>query len=259
MISFIINQWGRVRSAYIIQEWRAVLGLALIPLSIIISVYIWQEKFDSSQPGGVVLSASSTASESLKQKDDKSGKTQKESEEIIVVEVSGAVVKPGVKELPSGSRVHQALSLAGGYNQNADKEYLAQVLNLAQKIHDGDKLYIPTYYQVSMSLPAPVVLKSKVGDPIAVLSGSNESSGGSDESVEKISKSGEGGGKQLATKVNINTASMAELDELPGIGPANAQRIVDNRPYASTVELCERKILTSQSTCEEILDSITTE
>ena len=55
MISFIINQWGRVRSAYIIQEWRAVLGLALIPLSIIISVYIWQEKFDSSQPGGAVF------------------------------------------------------------------------------------------------------------------------------------------------------------------------------------------------------------
>src|SRR5258708_1267519 len=57
-----------------------------------------------------------------------------ESEKIISVDVSGAVLKPGVYELKEGARIEQAISEAGGFNQNSSQEYISKYLNLAQKL-----------------------------------------------------------------------------------------------------------------------------
>ncbi|MBI5305568.1 MAG: helix-hairpin-helix domain-containing protein [Chloroflexi bacterium] len=113
----------------------------------------------------------------------------------ITVDVRGAVNKPGVYTLALGSRVQEALTLAGDATNAAD----LRPLNLARKLNDGEQLYIPVLGEAPpTSAPA-----SAKGTPT-------------------IAKSPGG-------KINLNTATLPELDTLPGIGPAIAQRILDYR------------------------------
>lgn len=134
----------------------------------------------------------------------------------IAVDVEGAVVKPGVYTLSAESRVQDALIAAGGLSAEADRELISKRINLAQKIVDGQKLYIP-----------------KVGE--------NSSSG-------LLGVSSEEGGSQLFNdgKIHINIASISELDSLSGIGKVTAQKIIDNRPYATLDELLSKKIISQK-------------
>jgi competence protein ComEA len=115
----------------------------------------------------------------------------------IVVDVEGAVKAPGVYTLQIGARVIDALRAAGGATSAAD---LATV-NLARQVADGERVYVPRRGEA----PPP----QGSGDPTI---------GG-----------GGGGSSPVGGKVNINTASAKELEELPGIGEVIAQRIVDYR------------------------------
>ena len=114
-------------------------------------------------------------------------------EQPIVVQIAGAVPRPGVYALAKGSRVQDAISAAGGFLAEADKTGI----NLARALDDGEQLEIP-YAEGS----SPVL-----GTPLPA---STESA----SSTELI---------------DINTASLAELDSLPGIGPTTAQKIIDYR------------------------------
>ncbi len=116
---------------------------------------------------------------------------------MVMVDVRGAVAKPGVYTLPAGSRVQEVLALAGGALSNAE----TRPLNLARRLNDGEQLYVPT---VGEATATPVPVK---GGPAAAPSGTKTPIG----------------------KININTATVQELDALPGIGPALGQRIVDYR------------------------------
>ena len=143
----------------------------------------------------------------------------------IVVDVEGAVVSPGVYNLPKDSRVKDALIASGGVSGEADRLWVSKNLNLALKLSDGVKIYIP-FEGEKQSSPA--------------LSGST---GGS-------STIGIGG------TININSASEKELDALPGVGPVTAQKIIDNRPYQTLEELVSKKAVTN-SVFEKIKDKIT--
>ena len=140
----------------------------------------------------------------------------------ITVDVSGAVEKPGVYKLAGNSRVNEALAAAGGLGANADRDWVSQNLNLAQKVTDGQKIFIP-------------------------------SQGETDNSNKDSPRSSNLQG--LSLKVNINTASSAELDTLYGVGPVTAQKIIDNRPYSSTDDLLSKKVVKS-SVYESIKDKI---
>lgn len=130
---------------------------------------------------------------------------------VVIIHVAGAVVAPGVVELPAGSRVHQAVAAAGGGTPAADLNRL----NLAAVLADGQKLYVP---QAGEQIPAG---QSATGA---------QPSGGDS-----------GSGDPAAGKVNINTAGIEELDSLPKVGPVLAQRIVDWRkehgPFKAVEEL----------------------
>lgn len=112
----------------------------------------------------------------------------------LLVHVTGAVVHPDVYSLPEGSRIKQAIEAAGGPTSEADVDRL----NLALIVRDGMQVYVPRRGET----PA--------GAPAVPAGGSNPAG-------------------QSAGPININTASAAELDSLPGIGPAIAQRIVEDR------------------------------
>jgi competence protein ComEA len=143
-----------------------------------------------------------------------------------VVQVSGAVAYPGVYELPAGSRVRDAVQVAGGLTAEAN----ASAINLAAPLEDGQSIVI----QASASLDSPPVQR---GNPLSV-------------TIEPAST-------QL---ININTAALEELDELPDIGPVIAQRIVDyrtaNGPFVAIEEIVKVPGI-GQVTFEKIKDLIT--
>lgn len=122
-----------------------------------------------------------------------SDETESEPTEIVV-HVAGAVIKSGVYHVPEGSRVVDAITAAGGASAEADLD----AINLAQPLIDGQKVWVP-----------------EVGEQSAT------GKGGSDSGVGVI------GGD--VGKININSASLAELQTLNGIGPSLAQRIIDYR------------------------------
>ncbi len=126
-----------------------------------------------------------------------------EEEEIIVVHITGEVKKEGILYLAKGARIADAIKEAGGETDEAD---LSQV-NLAYKLQDGQKIYIPNKNE-------------KVSMYITDNGGNN---------IIEESNNTQNGEKGGSKKVNINTASQSELDSLPGIGPALAQNIIDYR------------------------------
>lgn len=132
---------------------------------------------------------------------------------IVVVHVAGAVAHPGIYKLAAGSRVFQAVDAAGGALPAAE----LSALNLAAPLSDGIQVSIPTKEQAAAGGGYP----------------------GSANPAGVPSAAGQGGPPGAAAQgpINVNTASAAELEELPGVGPVLAGRIVawrtDHGPFAS--------------------------
>ena len=137
----------------------------------------------------------------------------------IVVDVDGAVARPSLYKLPPGSRVQAALAAAGGLSPQAD----AHRINRAAKLHDGQKLY---------------VLSQGESAPPQAASGGQSCEGQSCTSADGADAGSDAEGQGL---VNINTANATQLTQLPGIGPAIAQKIIDyrtaNGPFTSVDDL----------------------
>lgn len=131
----------------------------------------------------------------------------------IVVDVQGGVAQPGIRELPAGSRVADAIDAAGGYGVDADLE-AAAALNLAEPLADGQQVRVP-----------------RIGDAVVAAGPSAAVAAGG----------GSGGGP-----INLNTATPEELEELPGIGPVTVQKIVaarTERPFASLEDAVTRGVI----------------
>ncbi|WP_229116127.1 helix-hairpin-helix domain-containing protein [Parenemella sanctibonifatiensis] len=132
---------------------------------------------------------------------------------MLVVHVAGAVRQPGLVNLPDGSRVADAITAAGGPTEHAQ----LGTLNLAQPVQDGQQILVSDNDQE----------ESRVG------AGGGSGSGGS---------GGPGGGGP-GGKINLNTATAAELETLPGVGPATSARIIawreEHGRFTSVEELQE--------------------
>ncbi len=148
-------------------------------------------------------------------------------EVVIQVHVVGAVQRPGVYALPSDSRLLQAVEAAGGLTDEADPNQP----NLAERLADGQQVYI-----AGRGMPAPPS-PTPLAQPIRA----------ADVSVPRGT-------------VNINTASAAELDGLPGIGPTLAERIVAYRnghgPFAEPSQIMDVDGI-GQGLYERVKDLIT--
>lgn len=139
--------------------------------------------------------------------------------EAIAIHIVGQVKKPGVWFVPEGSLVLDVVTKAGGLTSSAD----VTAINLARKVSAGEHIYVPAPGEKIPTLPA-------VAQPTPKSSGTSRT--GAD---------GRPSPAATPTPVNINTASAQELEQLPGIGPVTAERIVqwrlDNGPFMKPAEL----------------------
>ncbi len=134
----------------------------------------------------------------------------------LVVDVQGGVAEPGVRELPAGSRVADAIAAAGGYGADADLAAAATAINLAQSLQDGEQIRVP-----------------RIGDAQAAAA--------ADPATSAAPVTGGGGGL-----VDLNTATPEELEALPGIGPVTVQKIVAARQeqaFASLEDAVQRGVI----------------
>ncbi|HEX7398258.1 MAG TPA: ComEA family DNA-binding protein [Candidatus Limnocylindrales bacterium] len=139
----------------------------------------------------------------------------------LVVDVAGAVLHPGVYHLPAGSRVADAITAAGGFGPRVDAP-AAQALNLAAPLTDGLQVRVPSR-----------------DDP----PGGAASPGATGGTAPGGNAAGAGGG---GGPVDLNTATSAQLDTLPGIGPVTAAKIIASReeqPFSAVDDLQTRKLV----------------
>lgn len=129
----------------------------------------------------------------------------------VTVDIAGSVNNPGIYSLPSGSRIQDVITMAGGLSGDADQTWIEQHLNRASRVSDGQKIYIY---------------------------GENEiKSTDSDQQQGTIPK------VKGTSTVPINSANQATLESLWGVGPVTAKAIISGRPYSSVQELLDRKII----------------
>lgn len=147
----------------------------------------------------------------------------------LKVHVAGRVKRPGVYSLEPGSRVIDAIKAAGGETSDADLESI----NLADRLEDGQQIYIAARGEVPHPKTSVVLGGKKTSTEMAIAPTNGEQA-----APQKLKTPGEG-------KVNINTAGLEELQRLPGIGPALAERILEYRQehgrFGSVEELEEVK------------------
>ncbi len=176
-----------------IKEYRIIvicagLGLALGAFFLLKPSSQTSVKETNLQTEVSAISKDSSSEKEVKKEE----KEESPEQDLITVDVKGAVKSPGIYDLPVGSRVHDAVQKAGGLTDEAD----SKSLNLAQKISDEALVYVPTK-----------------GEEAA----SQQATSGTSPSTSKDKK------------VNLNKASLEELKQVKGLGGKRAQDIIDHR------------------------------
>jgi competence protein ComEA len=191
--------------------WRRIIPVAIAIIGLILmatGIYVNQSKVVQKTSRDGVVSSDSLVSDS------------EFSRKIIMVDISGAVERPGIVKTKNDSRIQDVLISAGGLSAKADRIYISKNINLAQRVFDGMKLYFPIEGEILGQSGG--VVKLTAGNNVVSASGAVTES-------ERL--------------INLNSATAQELDRLPGVGPVTAGKIVAGRPYQNISDLINRKIV----------------
>lgn len=190
-----------------IYIWRIYKKYIIIALSILLVIcgIVYKNTVYDAQ---VVLVEESKETQEKKEEPVKEETTAK----LITVYVCGSVKTAANVTLPEDSRIEDAVRLAGGVTEDAD----LNAINMAQKLSDSDMVYVPKKGEVAQGKTST---KGKIAASSSVAPSTHATAGIV--------------GSQSGGKVNINNATAAELDALPGIGPSTADKIINYRLSAS--------------------------
>jgi len=151
----------------------------------------------------------------------------------IYVDLSGAVLKPDIYEITNGTRLKNIIIKAGGLTEKADKDFFSRNFNQARILSDQEKIYIPSVSEISTGLF--IENQQIINNPLI--------------SIEA---------PEPSILIDINFASVEELDTLPGIGKVTANKIIQARPFTVIEDLLTKKVV-NKSVWEKIKNLITIE
>ena len=175
----------------LLKKYKSVVALGAILVMAIGTFLVLQQKPEAKTTDFPTVSTTSTSQESTEETSSESPES-----ETILVDVKGAVQSEGVYELPSTARVNDAIEAAGGFSDQADKKSV----NLAQKLSDEAVVYVASQ-----------------GENVSVVQSATSSSATGDS------------GSENTEKINLNTATVADLTTISGIGEKRANDILAYR------------------------------
>jgi competence protein ComEA len=207
----------------IFQKYKKWIMVISILLALIGFYYYFMEDSGSSQINSVQEEVDPLTLVGMEEPATEIKNNEEEEKSVVVIDIKGAINLPGVYELETGSRVHQLIDIAGGLKKDADE----LAINLAAPLEDGMVIYIPK--------------KGEVTDNQLTMPTGQEGSDAKD-------------------KININLATVEELQTLTGIGPSKAEAIItfrdENGPFTSPEGLLEVSGIGEKS-LEKIKEEIT--
>lgn len=145
----------------------------------------------------------------------------------IFIDVSGAVKKPNIYQIDFGARIKELIDKAGGLSDDADVSFFNRNFNLARIVIDQEKIYVPSIIEISNGI---FIQNQRTLDYVSPATGAINNAPTVDTPTNN----------QL---INLNSATIEELDQLPGIGQATANKIITNRPYSNIEELSTKKVV----------------
>lgn len=154
----------------------------------------------------------------------------------IVVDIAGAVSKPGVYCLEEGSNIYDAVELAKGFVEGIAHKYVSMKMNLSSNLTNHQKIYIPFESDVYCELKSLQYVK--------------DDENGSVEGLNQDSIT-----EDTPSCININTATKDQLTTLDGVGESTAQKIIDGRPYSETADILNVSGI-GEATYEKFKDDI---
>lgn len=201
-------------------DLKIIIILVIFLLGLVLIVYAFWLLVNLSQVNSI---SQPVSQDNISQKFNQPAESKELELGIINVDVTGEVNQPGVYQFHYGDLVAKAIEQAGGFSVLADQEYVVKNMNLAARLKDGDKVYIPSIKERIDKKTADTEI---ISDNLAL---------------------------SITDKLSINEASQKELETLPGIGEVKASKIIENRPFTDLNELVELKII-STSIYQEIKD-----
>ena len=241
---------------YLLYNRKKIIKAVVILLIAVVAFAVYmsgaEEKEDFSLSGDTLAAESDADTSEEEDGEAGEGETADTAEEdeapaMIIVDVDGAVVSPGVVELSEGARVYEAIEKAGGLTSDAD----TTLVNKAEGLSDGDKIYIPFKEKETSSKSTAKSTKKSTG-----LSGVVTNKTGKNAVSASISGEADSG----SGLININTADSTKLQQLKGVGPSTAEKIIayrqQNGNFGSIEELMNVSGI-GQKTFDSLKDKIT--
>lgn len=222
--------------------YYSITFLISFSLGLLFDHYVLCKKFCSKEDSKEEVEIVLQKEEYLEEEQIKDRAVQIDSGCTTFVDVSGALVRPGVYCLDSNSLIIDAVNKAGGFSRDAGLKFIARKINLAQPLINNQKLYFPYEKELICSLQ-PLVdesvwIEEMMNTPVVELPTVEPY-----EDIEQTSKTPPASTSSNTTNndgnqcVNINTATKEQLITLNGVGEATAKRIIDGRPYSQINDL----------------------
>ena len=227
---------------YFIKYKKYIIMSGILLIFLLSSIFIYYKYSDNNKK-------TNTTSIALKKEDNKIEEKEEKVEEILeqyYVDIKGAVLNPGVYRLASNSIVNDVINIAGGLDENAD----TSCVNLSKAIENEMVIYIYTKTE------ANELKKEKETDDKSIICNTVKNEAFIDYNKDQTTNTV----NDLNNKININTASITELTDLPNIGEQKAQAIISKREELgkfNSIEEIKEVSGIGEATFEKIKDLIT--